>query len=247
MPILGRSGCAMHAKPHTTARRRRATWNWHCASPARPAAAQRRCCCSRMATRAAASPRIPKTCSKPWAPSASALMSSASGWPGCSRGSAIALYGAAMTAATYERLDRLAALVLQAGYPTILDATFLRRAQRDAARQVAAQQGVAALALHFDAPANVLRRRLHERGARGVRRVGRRCQGAGRAAADGPAAAGRRSRGGVRVPRRGRAGRWPPASRPDAAAAAAQQCSTAAPLRRPVRRSSRAWLASASA
>jgi aminoglycoside phosphotransferase family enzyme/predicted kinase len=84
------------------------------------------------------------------------------------RGSATALYGAAMTAAIYERLGRLAAWVLQAGYPTILDATFLRRVQRDAARRVAAEQGVAALVLHFDAPADVLRRRLHERAARGA-------------------------------------------------------------------------------
>jgi predicted kinase len=84
------------------------------------------------------------------------------------RGAAPALYGAAMTAATYKRLGRLAAAVLQAGYLAILDATFLRRAQRDAARRVAAEQGAATLLLHFDAAADVLRRRVHDRAACGT-------------------------------------------------------------------------------
>jgi predicted kinase len=81
---------------------------------------------------------------------------------------ASALYGQDMTDAVYAQLGRLAAPVLDSGYHTILDATFLRRAQRDAARQLAVRQAVPCVVLDFDADIEVLRRRLHERSARGT-------------------------------------------------------------------------------
>ncbi len=80
---------------------------------------------------------------------------------------ASALYSPAMTAATYAQLARLAAPVLAGAYPAILDATFLRRAQRDAARQFAAQQGARCVMLDFDVDPALLRQRLRARTARG--------------------------------------------------------------------------------
>ncbi len=75
------------------------------------------------------------------------------------------LYSREASAATYARLMQCATAVLQGGYAVILDATFLRRAQRDAARRTAAAQGVPALMLEFDAPPAVLRERVRRRAA----------------------------------------------------------------------------------
>lgn len=81
---------------------------------------------------------------------------------------AAALYGPAMTSATYARICQLAAPALDCGYPVILDATFLQRAQRDAARRQAAGQGTACVMLDFEAGVEELRRRLRDRAARGA-------------------------------------------------------------------------------
>ena len=81
---------------------------------------------------------------------------------------AAVLYGPGMTAATYARLCQQAAPALDCGYPVILDATFMQRAQRDAARRQAAGQGAACVILDFDAVAEELRRRLRDRAARGA-------------------------------------------------------------------------------
>jgi len=78
-----------------------------------------------------------------------------------------ALYGPAMTAATYARLRRFAAIVLRAGFHTILDATFLRRQQRIAARRLAAKWGAGFIILDFEVDAEVLRQRLRRRQALG--------------------------------------------------------------------------------
>jgi uncharacterized protein len=78
------------------------------------------------------------------------------------------LYGQDMTGATYARLLELAAPVLAGGRDTILDATYLRRAQREAARRWAEQRGVPCLILAFDADAQVLRERLRRRAAQGA-------------------------------------------------------------------------------
>jgi len=64
---------------------------------------------------------------------------------------------------TYARLAELARTILSAGYPVILDATFLKRAQRDDMRQVAADLGVPFRILHVHAPDEVLRARVARR------------------------------------------------------------------------------------
>jgi len=77
-----------------------------------------------------------------------------------------ALYSADATAATYARLGEAAAVVLAAGDPVILDATFLRRPQRDAARQWAADHQVPFFLLDFPADPATLRERVQARAAR---------------------------------------------------------------------------------
>jgi aminoglycoside phosphotransferase family enzyme/predicted kinase len=80
---------------------------------------------------------------------------------------AAGLYSTAMTQATYARLLDAAAPVVDAGCTAILDATFLRHAQRDAARRWAAGRGLAFVVLDFPAAPALLRQRLRERAARG--------------------------------------------------------------------------------
>jgi aminoglycoside phosphotransferase family enzyme/predicted kinase len=76
---------------------------------------------------------------------------------------AAGLYGEASTAATYHRLGELAACITHAGYPVIIDATFLRRGQRDSFRDMAAGIGVPFAIVTFDAPVEELRRRIVDR------------------------------------------------------------------------------------
>ncbi|MCW5657280.1 MAG: AAA family ATPase [Burkholderiaceae bacterium] len=78
-----------------------------------------------------------------------------------------ALYRPTMTAAVYARLRRCAALALDAGFHVILDATFLHRAQRRAARRVAERRGLAFVILDFDVDAELLRQRVRQRAAAG--------------------------------------------------------------------------------
>lgn len=66
-------------------------------------------------------------------------------------------------AATYRRLEELATLALQAGWSVVVDAAFLRRAERDAFRHVAAREGVAFEILPCTAPVDELRRRVAAR------------------------------------------------------------------------------------
>lgn len=73
------------------------------------------------------------------------------------------IYQSSASEATYQRLNELAGLALRAGYPVILDATFLKRAQRDAARQVAEDHGVPFLLLDCQAPDHVLEQRVTQR------------------------------------------------------------------------------------
>jgi predicted kinase len=70
------------------------------------------------------------------------------------------LYTQDATARTYERLFELARVALQAGYPVVLDAAFLRRSERDAARELARELKVPFSILACEAPAEVLRARL---------------------------------------------------------------------------------------
>lgn len=78
------------------------------------------------------------------------------------------LYTPAQTATTYARLLQLAEPVLAGGHHAILDATFLQRQQRDAARAWAAARGWPCRLLHFDADVDVLRQRLRQRQAQGL-------------------------------------------------------------------------------
>lgn len=68
---------------------------------------------------------------------------------------------------TYERLHRLAALILDSGYDALVDATFLTRARRSAFRRLAQSRGVGFAILVLDAPIEVLRRRVIRRLADG--------------------------------------------------------------------------------
>jgi predicted kinase len=63
----------------------------------------------------------------------------------------------------YDELARRADVVLAAGYPVIVDATFLRREQREAFRQLAERRGAPYVILAFDADPATLRRRIEAR------------------------------------------------------------------------------------
>jgi hypothetical protein len=77
------------------------------------------------------------------------------------------LYSARRSAATYRALYAAAAAELAAGRGVIIDATFQRRVDRDAARAVAAAAGAPLLFVECRADAAEIRRRLAARCARG--------------------------------------------------------------------------------
>jgi predicted kinase len=77
------------------------------------------------------------------------------------------LYSGDASAATYARLLELAVPVLDGGCHVVLDATFLRRAQRDAACGLATARGLRFVILDFDLDAATLRERVSARAARG--------------------------------------------------------------------------------
>jgi aminoglycoside phosphotransferase family enzyme/predicted kinase len=80
-----------------------------------------------------------------------------------SRAEGLDLYTPEATQRTYARMFLLARGLLRAGWPVVLDAAFLRRAERDQARALAAGLGVPFAILDCDAPLDVLRRRLAAR------------------------------------------------------------------------------------
>jgi hypothetical protein len=77
------------------------------------------------------------------------------------------IYAADAHARTYARLRALAALLLQAGWSVIVDATFLRRADRDAFRALAQEMGVPFNILAPQATPEQLRDRIVARQALG--------------------------------------------------------------------------------
>lgn len=77
-----------------------------------------------------------------------------------SRAAGLDLYGPDTTARTYERLLVISRSVLEAGFTAIVDAAFLRRAERQQARRLAASLGVPFAILHCQAPDATLRERL---------------------------------------------------------------------------------------
>ncbi|TSA50508.1 MAG: aminoglycoside phosphotransferase [Nitrosomonadales bacterium] len=73
------------------------------------------------------------------------------------------IYIAAATHATYAELRRLAGLILDAGCVAIVDATFLRRWQRDSLHRLAAERNVPFVIVSCLAEDEELRRRLLQR------------------------------------------------------------------------------------
>ena len=77
------------------------------------------------------------------------------------------LYTEAATSLIYERLSMLVVLILDAGWPVIVDATFVERRQRNLFRAAALRRGVPCLILDFRVPETTLRKRVAERADRG--------------------------------------------------------------------------------
>jgi aminoglycoside phosphotransferase family enzyme/predicted kinase len=75
------------------------------------------------------------------------------------------IYTAQATGETYDRLAELARLVLRAGYTPLVDATFLRRAERDQLHEVARAEGADFNILALTADEATLRERLRRRAA----------------------------------------------------------------------------------
>jgi aminoglycoside phosphotransferase family enzyme/predicted kinase len=78
------------------------------------------------------------------------------------------IYAAQDTADTYDRLARAAEAVLGGGFPVLVDATFLERAQREAFRRLAARLDVPFRIAHFEASPEVLRQRVAARERQGL-------------------------------------------------------------------------------
>lgn len=77
------------------------------------------------------------------------------------------IYGHDADERTYARLVELAETVLRAGYPVIVDATFLKRERREAFRHLARRRAVPFAILDFRAPRDTLRQRVSSRQAAG--------------------------------------------------------------------------------
>jgi hypothetical protein len=77
------------------------------------------------------------------------------------------IYAPDATRRTYERLREIAALVLDAGFPAIVDATFLLRADRDRFRALARALGATFAIAACQAPEAVLRERILARARAG--------------------------------------------------------------------------------
>lgn len=75
------------------------------------------------------------------------------------------LYSTDVSSATYQRLNDLARVVLQAGFPVVVDATYLKHAQRLATAQVAETTGAPFLILDCAAPKAVIAGWLAQRQA----------------------------------------------------------------------------------
>lgn len=81
-------------------------------------------------------------------------------------GTGAGIYSPAANTATYERLYDRASSIVQAGFPAIVDAAFLKRAERDQFRELAAELAVPFVILHCTAPEAVLRERVAGRARR---------------------------------------------------------------------------------
>jgi aminoglycoside phosphotransferase family enzyme/predicted kinase len=70
------------------------------------------------------------------------------------------IYSREASERTYQRLAAIADGLLEAGFAAIVDATFLRRDERDRLRALAARRGVPFVILALDAPRELLRSRV---------------------------------------------------------------------------------------
>ncbi len=77
------------------------------------------------------------------------------------------VYSRSATAHTYEALEQLAEIVLDAGYSAIIDATFLTREQRQPFKALATRLVVPIRILSFQAEAEVLKQRITARQSEG--------------------------------------------------------------------------------
>lgn len=78
------------------------------------------------------------------------------------------IYAASAGQATYDRLAALAEQILAAGFPAVVDATFLKRAQRAQFEALAAKHDVPFAILDVRAAEATLRKRVAERAAAGA-------------------------------------------------------------------------------
>jgi hypothetical protein len=78
------------------------------------------------------------------------------------------IYAAQDTADIYDGLARAAEAALAGGFPVLVDATFLKRTQRQAFRGLAARLGVPFRIAHFEASPQVLRARVMAREQQGT-------------------------------------------------------------------------------
>ena len=77
------------------------------------------------------------------------------------------IYSPQASASVYQHLHQLAGAALHAGFPVVVDATYLKRQQRDSAAQVAEACGVPFLILDCQAPDSVISQWLAQRQAAG--------------------------------------------------------------------------------
>ena len=73
------------------------------------------------------------------------------------------LYTAHASQQTYQRLQELALLIIDAGFTTIVDATFLKHEQRNSFQSLARQSGIPFLIIHCTADNDILRQRIVRR------------------------------------------------------------------------------------
>ncbi|MBU1823130.1 MAG: ATP-binding protein, partial [Bacteroidetes bacterium] len=78
------------------------------------------------------------------------------------------IYTQDASAATYQRLHQLAEAALRAGFPVVIDATYLKQAQREAASQVAEACGAPFVILECCAPDEIIASWLDQRKAAGT-------------------------------------------------------------------------------
>jgi hypothetical protein len=78
------------------------------------------------------------------------------------------MYGKAAGERTYKRLAELAGQMLQAGWPVIVDAAFLKKNQRDLFHDLAVKNNAPFLILNCQAKKALLKARIRERGRKGT-------------------------------------------------------------------------------